>query len=241
MLDHSGTGLLNRVREARVGGWPATGAGSFTDLAAGYEVQAALGKDRPVAGYRLLATGTGHPPYLIGRLYRDTIGYGLISVRGRRGHWLRPVLATVVKHAVPPDATPGAVALAVAGHAFGVEAIGSVWPDGAATLAETVAENAGLTAYLLDERLLVPSASGQIAIHLGPNSITGYADPTTDGLIEQLCWLAGEVGGLGAGQVVVAAGAVLAGSPSRQAVPAGPGLMRAHGPGGSTLVAVVTA
>lgn len=114
-----------------------------------------------------------------------------------------PELAVLLSRDVPAGAGPGAVWRAMAGFVLCADILDSVWEGYRFTAPEVIADNASGGALLLGERLLPPpAAQGTLRLYLegrlaaeGP--VAALGDPA-----ERLAWLAWQVGGLEAGQLV---------------------------------------
>jgi 2-keto-4-pentenoate hydratase len=93
-----------------------------------------------------------------------------------------------------------------------------------------VADNASGGGFLLGERLLEGPFSGNLSLYLDGEPIAEGPLAVLENPGERLAWLAGELGGLSAGQLV------FLGSPAA-AQEARPGTLELRGPQGSILVA----
>ena len=149
---------------------------------------AAVMAARPTLGYQVIPDRTGRPVGVRsmprgGHLGDET---PLAAIAGRR---LVPGLAVVLGAQVPPAASPGAAALAVAGICVVVTVT-----DG----------NDAVVALWVGEHLLDPAVDGPVTLTGGGAvSVTFPTDPADR--VPQVQWLASTLGGLEAGTVVLTA------------------------------------
>lgn len=228
--------LLQRVRRARAERRVVRRGVAEVDLAGAYEVQAALGEGRELKGYKLGLLSPakqeqmGLDAPIHGRVYPEMLLESPVSLNQFIQPRLEPELAAVLGGDVPPDATPGAASLAVGGMFLAVDFLDSVWKGYDFSIADVVADNASGGGFLLGERLLDARLEGELRLYLGGEFVAGGLLEDLGDPGERLAWLAGEVGGLKAGQVV------FLGSPAA-ALEARPGALELRGPGDSMLVA----
>lgn len=228
--------LLERVREARTERRVTKKGDVAVDLDGAYGVQAALGEGRELKGYKLgllspakqQQMGVDAPVH--GRVYPEMLLESPVSLGQFIQPRFEPELAAVLKDDVSPDATPGAAFLAVGGVFLAIDLLDSIWEGYDFRITDVVADNASGGGFLLGERPMDLPVEGELRLYLdgellaeGPLDVLG--DPG-----EKLAWLAGEVGGLKAGQMVFLGSPVAA-----QAVR--PGTLELHGPNGSALIA----
>nr|PZN40061.1 MAG: 4-oxalocrotonate decarboxylase [Bacillota bacterium] len=215
---------------------PSRGGDWEVDLAGAYRVQAAGGRGRPVKGYKLglvspakqAQMGIATPIY--GRIYPEMLLDGEVVLSRLAQPRFEPEIAVVLRDPVPPGATPGVAWQAVGGLFLGLDVLDSIWLDYRFTAAEVVADNCSGGAFLLGPRLGATVPRGPLRLYLGgalkaEGPVEALGDPG-----ERLAWLARQVGGLQAGQVV------FLGSPAG-AVPAEPGVLEVTGPGADALIA----
>lgn len=228
--------LLERVREARTKRRTTRKGDGAVELADAYRVQEAIGEGRELKGYKLGLLSPakqeqmGVDAPIHGRVYPEMIVEGTISLGDFIQPRFEPEVAAVLRTDVPPDATPGLASLAVGGVFLAIDFLDSVWEGYDFSITDVVADNASGGGFLLGDRLLDLPLDGELRLYLdgellaeGPLDVLG--DPG-----EKLAWLAGEVGGLKAGQVVFLGSPVAA-----QAVR--PGVLELRGPEGSVLTA----
>lgn len=248
-LDARALALLERIQGARRSRHSLDADGADVDLATAYRVQAALGEQRRLKGYKIArfdgGAATGGPARpraqdrgdtrVHGRIHADMLLAGRVSL----GRFLRPRLAcrlaAVLGDDVPAGAHAGQVELALGALLPAVEITDSVWASGAETLVGTVADNASAGAFVVAERLLSPPLAGSATLWLRGREAARCPLEAFGDLAERLAWLAGEVGGLAAGQVVC-----LAPEPDAP-VAATPGPLALCGPDGSVLAVELTA
>jgi 2-keto-4-pentenoate hydratase len=230
--------LLSHIREAREN--RETTAPKAEELGVGaeaaYKVQAALGEDREVLGYKLGLIGPakqaqmGVDSPIYGRVYEDMILASPVSLGSMVQPRLEAELAVVLGEDLPPNASPGAVHPAIGGIFLAIDFLNSVWEDYEFAAADVIADNVSGGGFLLGERLLIKPLEGNLRLYHNGRLLTEGPVGDTGNIGERLAWLSETVGGLRAGQ------AVFLGS-SAAAVAAGAGTIELHGPRGSVLVA----
>lgn len=228
--------LLERVRSARIERRTVEGDSAAVDLDSAYRIQAALGEGRELKGYKLglisaakqEQMGLDSPIY--GRIYSDMLLDSPVHLGQFIQPRLEPELAVVLGEDLQPDASPGAASLAIGETFLGIDFLDSVWGGYNFTISSVVADNASGGGFLLGEHPLDVPFDGRLDLYLD-------AEPVAEGSLEvlgdpgeRLTWLAGEVGGLEAGQIV------FLGSPAA-AIEACPGTLELRGPADSVLVA----
>jgi 2-keto-4-pentenoate hydratase len=206
-----------------------------TTLGAAYEIQRALFAGRALAGYKLglvspakrAQMGQEAPVY--GHVAPEMVLSGnVVTLDTLIQPRFEPEIAVVLRRDVPPGSTAGAVAVAIGATFLAVDVLDSVWRNYRFSLSQVVADNTSGGAFVLGERAYAAIPSGQLAVRLdgelvGNGSLADIGDP-----IGHLRWLADDVGGLRAGQVI------FLGSPAA-AVEARPGLIELAGPDGVSL------
>ncbi len=191
-------------------------------LAEAYAIQAALFPG-PLKGYKLglispakqaqmgLSTpiwGRVHP----GMLLEEVRLSAFIQPR------LEPELAVVLRHPLPAGASLGQAAQAVGGFFLAVDVLDSIWADYRFSAPEVVADNTSGGGFLLGLTPLEGLPAGELCLYLNGELLTQGPTEALGDPYARLAWLAGEVGGLKAGQVV------FLGSPA-PAQPARPGVL----------------
>jgi len=206
-----------------------------TTLGAAYEIQRALFAGRSLAGYKLglvspakrAQMGQDAPVY--GHVAADMVLSGnVVALDTLIQPRFEPEIAVVLRRDVPPGSSAGTVVAAIGATFLAVDVLDSVWRDYRFSLPQVVADNTSGGAFVLGERAYEAIPSGQLEVRLdgevvGSGSLADIGDP-----IAHLQWLADDVGGLHAGQVI------FLGS-STAAVEARPGLLELAGPDGASL------
>lgn len=235
-MNEAANALMERVREARAERRTVEKDGAEVDLASAYQIQESLGEGRELKGYKLglispakqEQMGLDAPIY--GRVYAEMLLESPVSLSRFIQPRMEPELAVVLGDDVPSDAEPEAAYLAIAGTFLAVDFLDSVWGGYSFGIADVVADNASGGGFLLGEQLLEEPFSGSLSLYLDGKPIAEGPLAVLENPGERLAWLAGEVGGLVAGQVV------FLGSPAA-AQEALPGTLELRGPRGSVLVA----
>jgi 2-keto-4-pentenoate hydratase len=206
-----------------------------TTLGAAYEIQRALFAGRALAGYKLglvspakrAQMGEDAPVY--GHVAPEMVLSGnVVTLDTLIQPRFEPEIAVVLRRDVAPGASAGTVAVAIGATFLAVDVLDSVWRDYRFSLPQVVADNTSGGGFVLGERAYDAIPSGRLEVRLdgevvGSGSLADIGDP-----IAHLQWLADEVGGLLAGQVI------FLGSPTA-AVQARPGLLELAGPDGASL------
>jgi 2-keto-4-pentenoate hydratase len=206
-----------------------------TTLAGAYDIQRALFAGRELAGYKLglvspakrAQMGQDAPVY--GHVAADMVLPGnVVALDTLIQPRFEPEIAVVLRRDVAPGASAGSVAVAIGATFLAVDILDSVWRDYRFSLPQVVADNTSGGAFVLGERAYDAIPSGRLEVRLdgavvGQGSLADIGDP-----IAHLQWLAGDVGGLHAGQVI------FLGSPAA-AMDARPGLLELDGPDGVSL------
>lgn len=206
------------------------------DLAGAYRVQAALFASEEIVGYTLglvspaeqRQMSVSSPIY--GRITRDMVQHGTISLSSFLQPRIEPELAVVLRDPILPNATPGQVARAIGAVFLGVDVLDSVWADYRFTAADVIADNASGGAFLLGERALPWPVEGDLHLFLNGKLVSSGSVSALEPVDRHLTWLASATGGLKAGQLVYL------GSPAA-AAPIRPGVLELRGPCGSLLLA----
>jgi 2-keto-4-pentenoate hydratase len=235
-LSQHAQALLERIRQARTERRTVQKDGAEVELESAYEIQAALGEGRELKGYKLglispakqEQMGLDSPIY--GRVYPEMLLDSPVRIGRFIQPRLEPELAAMLGDDVHPDAAPGAATLAVGGMFLAVDFLDSVWEGYNFGITDVVADNSSGGGFLLGERLLDVPFEGKLSLYLDGELLTEGPLETIGNLGERLAWLASEVGGLRAGQVI------FLGSPAA-ALEARPGTLEVQGPENSVLVA----
>jgi 2-keto-4-pentenoate hydratase len=235
-LNRDANALLERVRQARTERRAVRKEGTEVDLESAYEIQAALGEERELKGYKLGLISPakqeqmGLDAPIHGRVYPDMLLDNPVSLGRFIQPRFEPELAVVLGEDVPPDAPPGAAALAIGGTFLAVDFLDSVWEGYDFSITDVVADNASGGGFLLGERLLEEPLEGSLRLYLDGGLVAEGTLETLGNPGERLAWLAAEVVGLRAGQVI------FLGSPAA-ALETRPGTLELRGPKNSVLIA----
>jgi 2-keto-4-pentenoate hydratase len=206
-----------------------------TTLRSAYEIQRALFAGRRLAGYKLglvspakrAQMGQDAPVY--GHVAGEMVLSGnVVALDTLIQPRFEPEIAVVLRRDVPCGASAGTVVAAIGATFLAVDILDSVWRDYRFSLPQVVADNTSGGAFVLGDHAYDAIPSGQLEVRLdgelaGSGSLADIGDP-----IAHLQWLADDVGGLRAGQVI------FLGSPIA-ATEARPGLLELTGPGGVSL------
>lgn len=221
--------LADRIRQARASRTPIPSQGTELSLEAAYRIQEVLGAGRVLRGFKLgllseakqRQMGIREPIY--GRVYADMILDGSVPVQRFLQPRVEPELAVVLSADVPAGTVPSRARASFAGFFLAVDVLDSVWRDYRFTAPEVVADNASGGAFALGSAL-IPETDLPLQLRLFINGILRSEGPTEalGDLGRRVAWLADQVGGLRAGQVV------FLGSPA-MAVPAEPGVVEVCG------------
>jgi 2-keto-4-pentenoate hydratase len=204
-------------------------------LGSAYEIQRALFADRQLAGYKLglvspakrAQMGQDAPVY--GHVAPEMVLSGnVVTLDTLIQPRFEPEIAVVLRRDVPPCSSAGTVVAAIGATFLAVDMLDSVWRDYRFSLPQVVADNTSGGAFVLGDHAYDAIPSGQLEVRLdgelvGSGSLADIGDP-----IAHLQWLADDVGGLRAGQVI------FLGSPAA-AAEARPGLLEITGPDGVSL------
>jgi 2-keto-4-pentenoate hydratase len=199
-------------------------------LADGYRIQAELFGAGTPAAYKLGLTSAAkrvqmhqdRPIY--GRVSRAMIlDEPVVDLSSLIQPRFEPEIAVVLGQDVDAGATPGEIGRAVGATFLALDVLDSVWSGYRFSLPQVVADNTSGGAFVLGGRSYPGLPSGFLTARLdGQPVATGDLSEIGDP-VANLAWLAGEVGGLRAGQTI------FLGSPAA-AVPARPGLLEIEGP-----------
>jgi len=238
MLSEPEKKLLDAIVSARRERRPLTPLAEWlgVDLAGAYRVQAASFAGQELIGYKLglvspakqRQMGLSSPIY--GRVTRGMLREGTVSLGEFVQPRIEPELAVVLRDPVAPDASPGAVMLAVGAVFLGIDLLDSVWEGYRFTAPDVVADNASGGAFFLGDRALPWPTEGELTLALDGELVATGPIAALEPIAEHIAWLASAVGGLEPGQVIYL------GSPAA-AVPAKPGLLELRGPCGAVLLA----
>jgi 2-oxo-3-hexenedioate decarboxylase len=206
-----------------------------TTLPDAYEIQRALFAGRELAGYKLGLVS----PAKRAQMGQDAPVYGhvaaemvlttnVVALDALIQPRFEPEIAVVLRRDVPPGSSAGSVVVAIGATFLAVDVLDSVWRDYRFSLPQVVADNTSGGAFVLGEHAYDAIPSGRLDVRLdgdvvGSGSLADIGDP-----VAHLQWLADDVGGLRAGQVI------FLGSPTA-AVDARPGLLELDGPDGVSL------
>jgi 2-keto-4-pentenoate hydratase len=234
-LDHDDSGLRERIRKARLERSSVADGRAEVDLGSAYRIQAALGEGRLTKGYKVVPF-TRHADTLVyGHVYSDSLLTPPVSLAS----FLRPRiavrLAVVLARDVPAGARPGLVELALGGRFLALEITDSVWADEELTLAGAVADNASVGGVVVSERLLQPPLWGEAVLRVDGTPLLAHPLGAFDAIGEHLVWLAGQVGGLACGQIVL-----LGTNGGPEPFTPSPGTFELLGPDGSMLTVAIT-
>jgi len=215
--------LLQAVREARAKGRALPGERDWgVGLEEAYRIQEALFPG-PLKGYKLGLISEakrrqmGLPAPVYGRVHP-----GMFLEEVRLGSFiqprLEPELAVVLKEDISPGAAPGEVMRAIGGFYLAVDVLDSVWEGYRFTAEEVVADNTSGGGFLLGFRRFSAPPEGYLRLYLNGRLATEGPVAALGDPVGRLLWLANQVGGLKAFQVV------FLGSPA-PAVPAEAGVL----------------
>lgn len=209
---------------------------SDVDIKEAYRIQAALGENRTLKGYKLGLLGPakqaqmGIDSPIYGRVYADMLLESSVSLSRFIQPRFEPELAVILDHDLPPTTYPEAAWIAVGATFLAVDFLDSVWEGFKFGPSEVVADNASGGGFLLGEQVLHAPFDGQLHLYLDGQLLSEGSLETLGNVGERLSWLAETVGGLTAGQIV------FLGSPAA-ALEARRGTLEVRGPEDSVLVA----
>ncbi|GIW01451.1 2-keto-4-pentenoate hydratase [Roseiflexus sp.] len=229
--------LLEDIRQARTDRCVIASRGNArrVTLAEAYAIQAALGEEQPIKGYKLglispakqQQMGITAPVY--GRIFPAMMLESPIRLSRFIQPRVEPELAAVLCAPLAPDAAPGAAAAAIGGWFLGVDMLDSIWDGYRFSAAEVVADNSSGGGFLLGARMIDHPPDGVLRLYLNGTLRTEGDMRSLGDLYERLCWLATMTGGLRAGQII------FFGSPAA-ATPAEPGVLEVIGPDADCLI-----
>ncbi len=232
--------LLTRVREARTSRKTTTSQGEAVgvDLEGAYRIQATLGENRALRGYKFglispakqAQMGISAPIY--GRIYPEMLLESPVHLSQFIQPRLEPELAVVLRDDLPAHVSAEAARLAIDGVFLGVDFLDSIWEGYRFNIAEVVADNTSGGGFLLGKQRLSEPFTGQLSLYLNGELLTEGPVEALGDIGERLSSLSEKVGGLKAGYVI------FLGSPAA-AFPARPGSLELHGPQESILSAIV--
>lgn len=208
------------------------------DLPAAYRIQAAGQSSRVLKGYKFglvspakqQQMGINTPLY--GRIYADMLFQNCVPLGNFIQPRLEPEVAVVLRDAITPDMTVGAIARCVGGYFLGVDILDSVWKDYKFTAPEVVADNTSGGGFVLSERMTTTIPDGSLRLYLNGEMLATGLVVELGNPLQKLQWLAGEVGGLGAGMII------FLGSPAAS-IPAQAGTLEVVDSDGSALIVVI--
>jgi 2-keto-4-pentenoate hydratase len=239
-LSQAEESLLTRVREARTSRKTTTSQGEAVgvDLEGAYRIQATLGENRALKGYKFglispakqAQMGISAPIY--GRIYPQMLLESPVHLSQFIQPRLEPELAVVLRNALPAHVSAEAARLAIDGVFLGVDFLDSIWEGYRFNIAEVVADNTSGGGFLLGKQRLSEPFTGQLSLYLNGELLTEGPVEALGDMGERLSWLSENVGGLQAAYVI------FLGSPAA-ALPARPGRLELRGPQESVLLAIV--
>jgi 2-keto-4-pentenoate hydratase len=239
-LSQAEESLLTRVREARTSRKTTTSQGEAVgvDLEGAYRIQATLGENRALKGYKFglispakqAQMGISAPIY--GRIYPQMLLESPVHLSQFIQPRLEPELAVVLRNALPAHVSAEAARLAIDGVFLGVDFLDSIWEGYRFNIAEVVADNTSGGGFLLGKQRLSEPFTGQLSLYLNGELLTEGPVEDLGDMGERLSWLSENVGGLQAAYVI------FLGSPAA-ALPARPGRLELCGPQESVLSAIV--
>jgi hypothetical protein len=178
--------------------------------------EAARLEARRLVGHRLRPAGSGRDAVVHDRVSADMLLAGPLPMKRFAGWRLSPALAVVMGADVAPGTPPGALHLAVAGTFLALE----------------LRKGGGDDAFVVSERLLPLPFDGALRLYLGGGLVGETPLEALGRPTERLAWLAGQVGGLRAGDLVL-----LGSAASHEARP---GTVEVWGPLASTLTTTLS-
>lgn len=228
--------LLGAVRQARIGRQVMPGQHTALDLDAAYRIQRALGEGRELRGYKLglispakqAQMGINTPIY--GHVYADMLQHSPVSLSQFIQPKIEPELVVVLKQDIPADASVEAAWQAIEAAYLGIDILDSVWTGYRFSIAEVVADNSSGGGFLRGIQPLRLPVEGILRLFLNGTCRAEGSLVALGKSGERLAWLARQVEGLTAGQLIYL------GSPLA-AQEASPGLWELHGPQESLLAA----
>ena len=241
MLSTHEQSLEQVVQKARAGRTtlPGKNADRGVDLAGAYQIQAATGRDRPLKGFKfgLISAAKqeqmGISTPLYGCIYADMIHSSPVALSDFIQPRLEPEIAIQLERDIAPNALPGDTQRAIGGFVLGIDILDSIWANYKFTAPEVVADNTSGGGFVLGPTLFGSLPGGNLRLYLngqfqteGP--VAALGDP-----VQKLQWLAGQVGGLKAGQVI------FLGSPAAS-IPAAPGTLELVEDAGHVLIVKLT-
>ncbi len=170
---------------------------------------------RSVVGHRLRPGGPGSDIVVHDPVSADMLLGGPLPMRRFAGSRVSPALAVVLVAGVAPGTLPEAVHLAVGGTFLALDLRGD---DGGA--------------LVVSERLLPLACDGTLRLYLGGRLVVETPTDALGSPTERLAWLAGQVGGLRAGDLIL-----LGAAASHEARP---GTVEVWGPLASTLTTTLS-
>lgn len=228
--------LLERVREARESRSTTSGRVYELDLTDAYRIQGELAEGREVVGYKLglvspakqAQMGLESPIY--GRVHPEMILKSPVRLGRFIQPKMEPELALRLREDLSPEASVRGGWTEMGEVFLAIDFLDSIWDGYKFTLAEVVADNTSGGGFLLGDEPLEVSSEDELRMYLDGELVAEGPVEALGDVSAHIAWLAGEVGGLKAGQVI------FLGSPAA-AIEARPGTLELQGPKNSNLVA----
>ena len=127
---------------------------------------------------------------------------GPVSLRHFIQPKFEPELAVVLKQDISPAASQEMVRQAIQAVYLGIDILDSIWADYRFSIAEVVADNSSGGGFLRGTQPLLLPVEGMLRLSLNGNLLV-EGSFTAPGQIEEcLSWLASQVKGLAAGQII---------------------------------------
>lgn len=208
------------------------------ELAGAYRIQAAADGERVLKGYkfglvsRAKQEQMGLKTPLFGRIYADMLQNYTVSLSAYVQPRLEPEVVLVLRGDIAASATGEGTARAVGGYFLGVDILDSVWEGYRFTAAEVAADNTSGGGFLLGSRRYGQMVGGRLRLYGNGKLLTEGQTGDLGDPVKGLQWLAQQVGGLKAGQII------FLGSPAAS-VPAFTGTLELVESGGGCLVASI--
>lgn len=202
--------LLAEVKSARSGRKlvPTRGEERGVELEAAYRIQERLANGQQVKGYKLgllspakqSQMGIDHPTY--GRIYPHMLKEGSISLADFMQPRVEPEVAVLLAKGIAADDTPGKIAAAIGGYFLGLDVLDTVWQGYKFSAAEVVADNTSGGGFVLGTRLHSVPPTGALRLFINGRLAAEGQVQVLGNPVDRLAFLAKQVGGLDAGQVV---------------------------------------
>jgi 2-oxo-3-hexenedioate decarboxylase len=204
------------------------------NLDAAYRLQARLGEGRVLKGYKLglisLAKqsqmGIDAPIY--GQLYADMIVQSPIMLNDFIQPKFEPELVVALKQDIPAGATLEMARQAISAAYLGIDILDSIWAGYHFSIVEVIVDNASGGGFLRDAHPLQLPVEGTLRLSLNGDLLVGGSLADLGQVERRLVWLAHQVNGLAAEQIIYLGSPVAAQS-------AEPGIVELCGPQGRKL------